>query len=151
METDLQARADQRFKQALEDSGARDPREYYRERLRELKQTDADAYARAVDYYRETLIPLVATGDGDPLAAWREYGRYVAELTAPGHTVEVDTTGRSHSYHPPTPQDRMVLHVPEARNARALLVGLPGNPSPAQMATYDLLVLGKQKLRTGPG
>lgn len=149
MESDQQDLADRHFQAALEETGARDPREYYRERLRELKQTDEDAYGRAVDYYRDTLIPLVASGGGDPLAAWREYGRFIAELTAPGHTVEVDPSGRCHPYRPPTPPDRMVLHVPEARNARALLVGLPSQPSPAQMATYDLLVLGKQTLRAG--
>ncbi len=147
MDKDLQTSADLKFAEALEAAGARDPREYYRERLRALRDTDADAYERAVRYYRETLIPVVASGDGDPLAHWREYGRFIAELTAPGRTVEVDASGRSHPYDPPTAPDRMVLHVPEARNQRALLVGLPGKPSSAQMATYELLVLGKQKLR----
>ena len=150
MDKDVQERADARFQQALESSGARDPREYYRERLRALKQTDPAAYDRAVAYYREQLIPSVAEGDGDPLAAWREYGRFIAELTTPGQTVEVDATGRAHPYEPPTPPDRMVLHVPEGRGGRALLVGLPGEPSAAQLATYDLLVGGKQKLRDSP-
>lgn len=147
MSTDLQAQADEFFNRALAQSGARDPREYYRERLRALRETDGDAYDRAVAYYRDTLIPRVASGEGDPLIAWRDYGRFIAELTAPGHTVEVDESGRAHPYNPPTALDRMVLHIPEARNQRALLVGLPGAPSPAQMATYDLLVMGKQKLR----
>lgn len=147
MDKDLQARADEHFARALDSSGARDPREFYRERLRELRDQDADAYQRAVDYYRETLIPQVAAGDGDPMDQWREYGRFIAELTAPGQTVEVDATGVRHPYEPPTDPDRLVLHIPEARNRRALLVGLPGKPSRAQMATYDLLVLGKQKLR----
>lgn len=144
---DVQARADARFEAALAESGARDPREYYRERLRELKGSDEAAYDRAVTYYHETLIPTVASADSDPLAAWREYGRFIAELTAPGRTVEVDASGRSHTYRPPVAPDRMVLHLPERRGARALLIGLPAEPSPAQMATYDLLVRGKQKLR----
>jgi hypothetical protein len=149
MDEELHKTADERFERALASSGARDPREYYRERLRSLKQADAAAYERAVQYYRETLVPSVASEDGDPLTAWQEYGRFIAELTARGRTVEVDRTGKAHPYHPPTPGDRLVLHIPEGRTTRAMLVGLPAEPSAAQMATYDLLVLGKQTLREG--
>jgi hypothetical protein len=147
VDTEIQKKADQRFREALERSGARDPREYYRERLRTLKADDPDAYRRAVAYYTDTLIPSVAAGEDDALHAWREYGRFIAQLTAPGRTVEVDASGRAHPYDPPTTADRMVLHIPEGRVTRALLVGLPAQPSSAQMATYDLLVAGKQRLR----
>ncbi|NIU79160.1 MAG: hypothetical protein GWN71_38100, partial [Gammaproteobacteria bacterium] len=84
---------------------------YYRERLRALKADDPDAYRRAVEYYTDNLIPTVAAGEEDALDAWREYGRFIAELTSPGRTVEVDPSGRAHPYDPPTAGDRMVLHV----------------------------------------
>ena len=144
---DLNARADARLDEALKREGARDPREFYRERLRELKQANPEGYAAAVVYYRDTLIPQVADGEGDPLAAWTEYGRRLAEALAPGRTLAVDATGRAHPYSAPAPRDRLVLHLPEGKGGRALLVGLPAELSPAQRATYDVLVSGKLKLR----
>lgn len=146
MDEERQAKAEERFEDALEESGARDPRDYYRERLRELKGEDPEAYERAVAHYADELIPSIAAGGADPLAAWQEYGRLIAELTAQGTTVEVDPSGRSHSYDPPAPTDRLVLHLPDEKRRRALLVSLPAEPSDAQRATYDLLVRGKQKL-----
>jgi hypothetical protein len=147
MSDDLNARADACLEAALQEAGARDPREFYRERLRELKQADAGGYAAAVAYYRDTLIPQVASGEGDPLAAWTEYGRRLAEAVSPGRTVSVDGTGRAHPYEAPAPRDSLVLHLPDAKGGRAVLVGLPGELTPAQRATYDVLVAGKQKLR----
>ena len=88
MSDDLQAEADLRLEEALTDTGARDPREFYRECLRNLKQADQQAYEEAVGYYREILVPSLAQG-ADPLPAWTEYGRRLALLTAPGRTVMV--------------------------------------------------------------
>jgi len=146
MSEDLTTEADRRLEDALAATGARDPREYYRERLRELKQANPDGYAEAVAFYRDELIPEVASGASDPLAAWTEYGRHLAEALAPGRTVAVDGTGRAHAYEPPAPQDHLILHLPGARGGRALLVGLPAELTPAQRATYDVLVAGRQKL-----
>ena len=147
MSDDLTARADRRLEEALAREGARDPREFYRERLRELKQSNPDGYAQAVAYYRDELLPQVADGDGEPLAAWTEYGRRLAEALAPGRTVAVDGTGRSHPYEAPAARDRLVLHFPDGKSTRAILVGLPAELTPAQRATYDVLVSGKQKAR----
>ena len=147
MSDEPNARADARLEAALMEAGARDPREFYRERLRELNQQNPEGYAAAVVYYRDTLIPEVASGQGDPLAAWTEYGRRLAEALSPGRTVSVDATGRAYPYQAPAPRDILVLHLPEAKGSRALLVGLPGELTPAQRATYDVLVGGKQKLR----
>lgn len=144
---DLNARAEARLDEALKQAGARDPREFYRERLRELKQASPEGYAAAVGYYRDTLIPQVASGEGDPIAAWTEYGRWLADALAPGRTVAVDGTGRAHPYRAPAPGDRLILHLPEGRGGRALLVALPAQLTAAQRATYDVLVAGKQKLR----
>lgn len=143
-EQETKERADQRFEAALEKTGARDPRDFYRERLKELRGRDAAAFRRAVDYYETHLIPAVAQEDTDPLAEWLEYGRVLAELSAPGRTLQIDTTGRAHDYAPPVPLDHLVLHLPTAAREPALVVGLPSELSTAQRATYDLLVTGLQ-------
>jgi len=148
MSDDPTAEADRRLEEALAREGARDPREFYRERLRELKQTNPDGYAGAVAYYRDTLIPGVASGEAEPLEAWTEYGRHLAESLTPGRTVAVDGTGRSHPYQAPAPRDQLVLHIPDGKGGRALLVGLPAELTPAQRATYDVLVSGKLKLKS---
>ena len=138
-------KADRILEDALERTGARDPRDFYRERLKTLKASDTSAYETAVAYYRETLIPAVASEEADPLAAWTEYGRALAEAVASGRTVTVDGTGRAHPYEEPV-SDHLILHLPDDRGQRALLVGLPPELTPAQRATYDVLVAGKQRL-----
>ena len=146
MDEAQQSRADDLFEETLKRTNAKDPREFYRDRLREMKAADPDAYRAAVGYYEEELIPAIAEEGVDPLTAWQEYGCRLAELSTPGKPVEVDETGRTHRYQPPTPQDRMILHVPEGGTGRALVVGLPPELSSAQRATYDLLVAGRQRL-----
>ena len=142
----LQERADARLETAVEETGARDPREFYRKVLRDLKGRDEAAYREGVRYYKERLVPAVADEASDPLAEWTEYGRTLAELTAEGRTLAVDPTGRAEPYEPPPARDRLVLHLPDDRGGRAILVGLPPDLSAAQRATYDWLVAGKQRL-----
>lgn len=146
MTEDLTAEADRRLEEALGREGARDPREFYRDRLRELKKANPEGYERAVAYYRDTLIPRVASGEVEALLAWTEYGRHLAEELVPGRTVAVDSTGRALPYEAPAPRDHLLLHVPN-QTGRALLVGLPPELTSAQRATYDVLVSGKQKAR----
>jgi hypothetical protein len=141
---DRTAEADRALEAALEATGARDPREFYRERLRELKRVAPEKYETAVTYYRETLIPDVASGSRDPIEAWTEYGRRLAAALAPGRTVSIDASGLAHVYEKPA-LDRLVLHLPDDRGTRALLVGLPPTLSAAQSATYRVLVEGKQR------
>ena len=147
MSDDLQTEADLRLEEALADTGARDPREFYRECLRNLKQTDRRAYDEAVEYYREVLLPSLVKGV-DPLPAWTEYGRRLATLTTPGRTVMVNQAGVAEPYLEPAPLDRLVLHLPEARGSasRAVVVGLPVELTRAQRAHYDLLVSGRMTL-----
>jgi hypothetical protein len=145
MSDPLATAADRALEAALAESGARDPREFYRERLRELKRLKPQEYQSAVAYYTGTLIPEVAQGERDPLEAWTEYGRRLASALASGRTVSIDPTGWAHPYEHPEP-DRLVLHLPDEKGARALLVGLPPVLSDAQRATYDVLVAGKQRL-----
>ena len=147
MDQELQARADQIFDEALDRTGAKDPREFYRMRLREIKAANPDAYREAVEYYENELVPSIAEAGADPVMAWQQFGCRMAELTVAGTPVEIDTTGQRLPYTPPTPADRMVLHIPEGPKGRALVVGLPPELSGPQLATYDLLVGGRQKLR----
>lgn len=136
----LRDRAEERFLRALQEAGARDPREFYRQGLRELRERDEAAYRRAVDYFERTLVPAVAREDSDPLAEWLEYGRLLAQLTADGATVQIDPSGLSAPYSPPVPVDNLVLHLPVSTRERALPVGLPPTLSAAQRACYELLV-----------
>lgn len=138
----LREQADRRFEQALKESGARDPREFYRTRLRELKQESAEAYRRALDYFEQRLVPAVARDGSDPLAEWLEYGRVLATLSASGRTVAIDATGLARDYARPVPADSLVVHLPEQASRPAIPVGIPAKLSPAQRATYDLLVKG---------
>lgn len=147
MTDDAKHRAEARLQEALDRSGARDPREYYRSRLKALRDRDRAAYDRAVAYYRDVLIPGIADG-GEPLAAWTEYGRTLAELQGPGRTVSIDGTGRSSPYSAPAPLDHLILHLPDRSREPALLVGLPTELTPAQRATYDWLVQGSNRLHT---
>jgi hypothetical protein len=146
MSEDITAQADQRLQEALDASGGRDPRDFYRDRLRELKGRDADKYEAAVEYYRERLIPEVASGAAEPLVAWTEYGRLLAESFTEGHTVRIDGTGKSHPYDVTAIADALLLHLPTGKG-RAIVVGLPNELTPAQRATYDVLVAGKQRSR----
>jgi hypothetical protein len=141
---DVRERADRRFEEALKATGARDPRDFYRTRLKELRERSPDAFRRALAYFEERLTPAVAAEGSDPVAEWLEYGRFLATLFAQGRTVQVDAAGRAAAYAPPVPLDHLVLHLPDAAAERALVVGLPPELSPAQRATYDLLVSGSQ-------
>jgi hypothetical protein len=145
MSEDVAATAEAALEAALAESGARDPRDFYRERLRELKRARPDEYQRAVAYYSDTLLPEVAGRRRDALAAWTEYGRRLAEALAPGRTVDIDETGRARAYDS-WAADRLILHIPTDSGARALLVALPRTLTPAQRAAFDVLVAGKQRI-----
>lgn len=144
MDQDQALAADRILEEALESSGARDPREFYRERLKELRTADPTAYESAVAYYRDTLIPSVAGGSSPPLDAWTEYGRRLAQALAPGRTVAIDQSGRAAPFTGPDGA-ALILHLPDQQGVKALLVGLPAEISAAQRATYDVLVAGKQR------
>lgn len=144
MADDLRARADARFERALQQTGARDPRNFFRDMLRDLKAADADAFRRGLRYFEETLIPTVADEASDPVAEWLEYGRVLAALTTPGRTVQVDAVGRARDYARPVPADALVLHLPANAARPALVLGLPPKLSAHQRATYDLLVKQSQ-------
>ncbi|MQA90140.1 MAG: hypothetical protein GEU90_07885 [Gemmatimonas sp.] len=141
--SDLRALADQRFEEALGRLGARDPRDFYRSWLRQLRERSPDDFSRATGYFDQTLIPAVADEGGDPIAEWLEYGRFLASLLEEGETLQIDPTGLAKPYSPPVGVDQLVLHLPTSTRQPALAVGLPTQLSAAQRATYDLLVARK--------
>jgi len=147
MDQETKEKADQRFAEALKASGARDPRDFYRKALRDLREMNPGGYEKAVGHFQEVLVPAIASGDSEPLWAWREYGRLIAEASAEGRTVAIDETGRSLPFESDSPLDRLVLHLPDARGVRAILVSLPPTLSPAQHSAYQLLVAGKHRLQ----
>ena len=146
MDETTRKEADRKFEEAVAASGARDPRDFYRTALRELKEVNPEGYKEAVNHFQTVLVPGIASGRDEPLTSWREYGRLIAELTGPGRTLAIDFTGLASPYTPECPLDQLVLHLPEAKNRRGIVVSLPPKLSPAQKATFDLLVQGKHRL-----
>ncbi len=148
MHDDLATAADRRFAERLEATGARDPREYYRGMLRELKGADEAAYRTLVAAYEAEVVEPIGRGEADPLEAWLAFGvRLAVARAGAGQTVVIDDTGQAHPFEPPARWDRLLLHLPDDRGTRALAVGLPPELSPPQRAAVDLLV--HRKVRPG--
>ncbi|HSG49823.1 MAG TPA: hypothetical protein VLA43_18515 [Longimicrobiales bacterium] len=147
MADSTQDEADRRLEAALREHGARDPREFYRTQLKELREVNPQGYQDAVAYYRNDLIPAIGRDGQEPLAAWTDYGHTLATLRAAGRTVAVDATGQARAFERPARLDDLVLHLPDEQRTRAILVALPPRLSPAQRATFDWLVSGRLKLR----
>ncbi len=138
--------ADQRFEARLAETGARDPREFYREVLRSLREADPDAYREMVERYQSEVVEVLADTDRDPLLTWLEFGRALAARAAPGTLVMVDGTGRAAPAPEAISHRDLLLQIPEDRRTRALPVAIPPEPTPAQRATLDLLVKGRVRL-----
>jgi hypothetical protein len=146
MQDDTKEKADRLFREALKDSRMEDPRELYRGLLRELKRSDPARYEKLVTHFQAVLVPSIASGEVGPLQAWREYGRLLAEALAEGRTVGIDLSGLAHPYGPDLPMEWLLLHLPEARATRAMVVAMPLEPSTAQKATCELLVRGSHRM-----
>jgi hypothetical protein len=138
--------AERRFEARLAETGARDPREFYREVLRSLRDTDPDAYREMVERYQSEVVEVLAHTDQDPLLTWLEFGRALADRAAPGTLMLVDGTGRATPAPEVISHGDLLLQVPEDRRTRALPVAIPPEPTPAQRATLDLLVKGRVRL-----
>jgi hypothetical protein len=142
----MQEEADALLNEALSATGAADPRPRYRLLLSELKRQDASAYERAVARFRDALIPSIARREVDPLTAWLDFGRDLAEALAPGRALAFDEEGRSSPVTGPASWKDLILHVPSDPRTRAILVGEPPAPTRAQRATVALLAEGKVML-----
>ncbi len=146
MDRSSQEEADRRYDLRIQETGARDPREFYRDILKDLRETDAEAYQEMVARYQAEVVAPLAEGSGDPLLTWLEFGRALAQRTAPGRLVRVDATGRAEPVQEELSWGDLLLHLPDQPRGRALPVGIPPEPTPAQRATLDLLVTGRVRL-----
>jgi hypothetical protein len=146
MDRSSQEEADRRYELRIQETGARDPREFYRDILKNLRETDAEAYQEMVERYQAEVVLPLAEGSRDPLLTWLEFGRALAQRAAPGRLMRVDATGRAE----PAPEELswgdLLLQLPDEPRSRALPVGIPPEPTPAQRATLDLLVTGRVRL-----
>ncbi len=141
--TDPRNRADARLDAALQDADQQDPREHYRRALRALKQVNPDGFQAALRYFEEELIPAVA-GEADPLEAWADYGKMLARTLGEGRAVELDSTGRARPVYDVSAAKGLVLHLPDDASVPAFVLRCPRKPSPAQQASMELLVEGRQ-------
>ena len=132
-------RAETRTDDAVAASGFEDPRIALRRRLKHLKDNQPTAFAKALEYYEQDLVPRIADG-GDPLAEWLDYGRQLGDLTSPGRTMSVDASGRARPIRSGLEDQTLVLHIPHDTAADVLPLAVPRELSAAQQATLDLLV-----------
>lgn len=131
---------------ALAETGARDPRELCRSLLRELKTRSQESYDEAVERFQDSVMPSIVGEEAEPLQAWLDYGRYLAERLGPGRDVVIDASGKALPA-PSAPSWRdLLLHLPDDGRARAVPVSVPPELTPAQQATIDVLVDGKVRL-----
>lgn len=136
----MRERAEQRLAEALARSGLPDPRERYREWLRELRARDEPAFRKALEYYEQRLVPALADEGSDAIAEWTEYGLRLAQRLRAGAPVAIDETGLSRPCDASAPLEHLVLHLPTSTRHAALAVRLPPRPSEAQAATVAVLV-----------
>jgi hypothetical protein len=147
MNEDLRTRADLNLTTAARSLGLADPRPAYRERLRLLKDTQPDAFSRALRHYEDEVLPAVADGR-NAIDSWVQYGAFLAALSAAGRMMSIDATGYATRYMAPVTENALVLHVPDDNAAPVLIAVAPAAPAPPQQATIDLLVNGSLGLRS---
>jgi hypothetical protein len=142
----MQAEAERLLEEALKQTGARDPREPCRALLRDLKDRSPSDYEQAVTEYRERVVRGIASEGADPLVRWIEFGCATVQRLNPGRTIVVDETGKAAPFAPPPSWRQLILHLPDDRKSRALLVSSPAVTTAAQSATIELLVQGRFRL-----
>ena len=140
MDDTAKRRSDERTQNAISTAGLVDFREAYRDRLRWLKDTQPQAFNRALAHYNDILVPNIAEGT-DPIAEWIEYGKVLGNLSGVGKVLSIDETGKAR----PAGEaiDGLILHLPDETGVPALALAVPAQLSDAQRATLNLLV--KQK------
>lgn len=141
-------RADLRSEAAFAEGSFEDPRAAFRERLKRFREERPDAFAAALEYYEQTLIPEVA-GDADPIHEWVAYGRRLGELAGAGQTVTIDPTGRARPLTAGFSGDSLILHLPDDTQVEALPIAVPRLMSAAQRAAFDLLINRARALAQG--
>lgn len=131
--------ANARTQEALEAGGFADMRPAYRDMLRHLKKQDAARFGEATRRYEEDLVPALTDGEQDPIAAWVEYGSWLAGETQPGRLLRLDETGLATPADPAPLPGHVLLYLPDDSGPPAVPILLPADPSPAQQAALELL------------
>jgi hypothetical protein len=145
MSTESRRQADERLAAALADAGAADRRDDYRDRLRVLKRDNTAEFRRMTEHYEQIVLPdLLAAAD--PLRVWIEFGMTLGGSAGPGRVAAVDGTGRSATWVGEYAAGELLLWIPDDRQAEALPLMVPAEPTAAQEATLDLLVRKKLSL-----
>lgn len=132
----------ERLERGLRERELEDPRPVYRRLLKRLSDEDRDAYRDAVRRFEEELVPAVAGGDADPVAAWTRYGLEIASALADGEARAVDGAGRARPLEDADgdpPPDALLLWLPADAGAPALVLSRPSTLSAPQRATLELL------------
>lgn len=137
---DPRAEADRRFAEALERSGLPDPRDRYRDWLRQLRAQDEAGFRKAIEYFDRRLVSAVAAPDSDPWREWTQFGMWLAQRLHPGSPVRIDASGRSRPASADAPLDELILHLPGSTREPALPVRIPAELSEPQRTTLELLV-----------
>ncbi|MGD8278371.1 MAG: hypothetical protein PVH00_10115 [Gemmatimonadota bacterium] len=145
MSKDSRRQADERLGAALAGAAAADRRDDFRDRLRRLKRDNAPEFRRMTEHYEQVVLPdLLASPD--PLRVWIEFGVTLGGTAGPGRVAAIDDTGRSGSWTGEYVAGQLLLWLPDDRQADALPLMVPVEPSAAQEATLDLLVRKKLAL-----
>ena len=130
----------ERLEEARRERGLADPRPTFRKLLKRLASEDRDAYREAVRHFEEELVPSVAGGEADPVAAWLTYGLRLVSVLSDGEARAVDESGRADPVDDTSapPVGPLLLWLP-ASGDRGLVLARPEEPSDAQRATVELL------------
>jgi hypothetical protein len=137
MDDSAKRRSDELTETAISTAMIADFREAYRERLRWLKETQPQAFARALAHYNDILVPNIAEGT-DPIAEWIDYGKVLGNLSGAGQILSIDETGKARPAGAAI--DGLLLHLPDDTGIPALALAIPTDLSDAQRATLNLLV-----------
>lgn len=132
----------ERLERGLRERELEDPRPVYRRLLKRLSGEDRDAYRDAVRRFEEELVPAVADGEADPVAAWTRYGMEIASALADGEARAVDESGRARPLEDADgdpPAEALLLWLPADAGAPALVLSRPNTLSEPQRATLELL------------
>lgn len=147
MPTNLKPQADHLLDQALHTAGLGDPRPASRAQLRRTKETAPAAFAEAVQYYEDVLLPRIAEQGHDPISEWIDYGLLLVRLQgANGQVIQIDRAGRARPCKAPHERADPILHLPDDSRESSTLLMAPLELSAPQRASVDLLVNGKTEL-----
>ncbi|HUF11970.1 MAG TPA: hypothetical protein VMN78_02595 [Longimicrobiales bacterium] len=135
--------ADRRTDEAFARSRWADPRGEYRVILRQLRERDEAAFEDAVREYEAAVSARLSDASVDPVPAWLAYGQRLAGRIGGGRTVGIDESGRASDVDDLPAEPTLLLHLPAAEGARAIVVARPREPSAAQRATLAVLAEGR--------